>query len=652
MIDSDGEQPAEAAADVHNPVFNRRDWLQITLASIGDGVITADADGRVNYLNPVAEKLTGWTIAEASGKEVEQVFHIVSESTGQTVEQPVRIVIQRGLTVGLGNHTVLIARDGSQRPIDDSAAAIIDEHGQVVGVVLIFRDITERRRSEQLIESAREYAESIVTTVREPLLVLDAQLRVRSAHPSFYQNFRVTPDETEGRFIYDLGDGQWNIPALKTLLEEIIPHNYSFDDWPVEHDFEHIGPKTMLLSARRFPAEGKYELILLAIEDITARKLAEQEREQFVEQLQEHDKQKDEFLAMLAHELRNPLAAISNAVALMGLTDVKEHRDYSIDAIQRQSRHLSRIIEDLLDISRINLGKLELRREIVDAGLILDSAAHAVKTLVEGRNHTLEVTTESGNLWVDADPTRLEQIVVNLLNNAAKYSENGGHIQLSGGQESGDIVIRVKDSGIGIPPEKLPEMFQLFTQGDHSSSRSEGGLGVGLTMVKKLVEMHGGNIAAHSEGMGKGSEFVVRMPAAKHAPSTPTTKGPPLVGRTFRIVVVDDNVDTAKGMAILLQLTGHDVVIAHSGPEAIQAAHIHRPELILLDIGLPGMDGYQVAEQLRQDPRCKDCVIVAASGYGKEEDFHRSSAAGFDYHLVKPIDFNALSLLLAKATTI
>jgi PAS domain S-box-containing protein len=650
MSDSDGEQPA-GAADVHNPVFDRRDWLQITLASIGDGVITADADGRINYLNPIAEKLTGWTIAEATGKEVEQVFHIVNESTGQTVEQPVRIVIQRGFTVGLGNHTLLIARDGSQRPIDDSAAAIINDHGQVVGVVLIFRDITERRRSEQLVETAREYAESIVTTVREPLLVLDAQLHVRSANPSFYQNFRVTPGETEGRFIYDLGDGQWNIPALKTLLEEIIPLNNSFDDWQVDHDFEHIGRKTMLLSARRFPPEGKYELILLAIEDITARKQAEQEREQFVGQLQEHDKQKDEFLAMLAHELRNPLAAISNAVALLALTDVKEHHDYSIAAIQRQSRHLSRIIEDLLDISRINLGKLELRREIVDVALILDSASHTVKTLVETRNHTLDVTTDGGNLWVDADPTRLEQIVVNLLNNAAKYSENGGHIQLSGSHEGGDIVIRVKDSGIGIPPEKLPEMFQLFTQGDHSSARSEGGLGIGLTMVKKLVEMQGGNIAAYSEGMGKGSEFIVRLPAAKHAPVTPTTKGPPAAGRTFRILVVDDNADTAKGMAILLQLTGHDVVTAHSGPEAIEAARTHRPELILLDIGLPGMDGYQVAEQLRQDPWCKDCVIVAASGYGNEEDFHRSSAAGFDYHLVKPIDFNTFSLLLAKAAT-
>jgi CheY-like chemotaxis protein len=352
---------------------------------------------------------------------------------------------------------------------------------------------------------------------------------------------------------------------------------------------------------------------------------------------------------MLAHELRNPLAAISNAAALMTLTDVKEHRDYSIDAIRRQSKHLSRIIEDLLDISRINLGKFELRREILDATPILHSAAQAVKALVEVRQHTLEVMIDRGHLWVDADPTRLEQIVVNLLNNAAKYSEDGGHIRLSAGHEGGEIVIRVQDVGIGIPPEKLTEMFQLFAQGDRSAARSEGGLGIGLTVVKKLIEMHGGGITAHSEGPGKGSEFVVRLPAAKPAAAPPTTTRPPPAGRTLRILVVDDDVDTARGLAMLLELTGHDVVTAHKGPEAIAAAQAHRSEVIVLDIGLPGMDGYEVVKRLRQDPCCERSVIIAASGYGQEADHRHTKAAGFDYYLVKPIDFVALSSLLANA---
>ena len=237
-------------------VIDGREWFQITLSCIGDGVIAADREGRVNYLNPVAEKLTGWTLADAAGEEIEKVFRIVHETTRKPVEQPVRKVIERGLTVGLGNHTLLIARDGSERPIDDCAAAIKDDRGNVVGVVLIFRDITERRQAEQLIESAREYAESIVATVREPLLILDSELHVRSANRSFYETFKVHPAETEGRSIYDLGNGQWNIPALRTLLEEILPRHISFDDFEVEHDFdayrpEDDAPQRSLLSPRR-----------------------------------------------------------------------------------------------------------------------------------------------------------------------------------------------------------------------------------------------------------------------------------------------------------------------------------------------------------------------------------------------------------------
>ncbi len=247
----------------------------------------------MNYLNPVAEKLTGWTLADAAGEEIEKVFRIVHETTGKPVQQPVRKVIERGLTVGLGDHALLIARDGSERPIDDCAAAIKDDRGNVVGVVLIFRDITERRQAEQLIESAREYAESIVATVREPLLILDSELHVRSANRSFYETFKVEPAETEGRSIYDLGNGQWNIPALRTLLEEILPRHISFDDFEVEHNFNHIGPKTMLLNARCFPPEGRCESILLAIEDITDRKRTERV-------LKEAERQKDEINAQLA----------------------------------------------------------------------------------------------------------------------------------------------------------------------------------------------------------------------------------------------------------------------------------------------------------------------------------------------------------------
>ncbi len=394
---------------------------------------------------------------------------------------------------------------------------------------------------------------------------------------------------------------------------------------------------------------GKAIALPGVLTDITDRKRAEQEREQLLGQLQEHDKQRNDFLAMLAHELRNPLAAISNAVMLMTMSNEKEHVDYSIQAIRRQTSHLSRLIDDLLDISRMNLDKIELRREILDASPILDSAAQTVKTLIEERKHTLDMTIERGNLWVDADPTRLEQILVNLLNNAAKYSNNGGHIWVSAGHEGDDVVIRVKDAGIGITPEKLPEIFQLFNQADHSSARSEGGLGIGLTIVRKLIEMHGGQITATSEGLGKGSTFTVRLPSAmRPVPAIAVGKRPNDASGPARILVVDDNLDAVQAMAVMLKLAGHDVMTVQSGPEAIECARVYRPQIVLLDLGLPTMNGYDVIKRLREQESGKDALIVAVSGYGQPEDRRRTEAAGFDHHLIKPISYDQLLALLAS----
>jgi PAS domain S-box-containing protein len=507
MSGSHGDGGPDAGQDP-NSVFERRDWLQITLASIGDGVITADARGRVNYLNPVAEMLTGWTLAEATGRAVEQVFHIVNETTRTPVAQPVRIVIERGLTVGLGNHTLLIARDGRERPIDDSAAPITDGRGQVVGVVLIFRDITECRQGELLVEAAREYAESIVTTVRQPLIILDAELHVRSANASFYRIFRVAPAETEGRFIYDLGNRQWDIPALRTLLEEIIPRNSSFDDWPVEHDFQSLGPRTMMLSARRFPPEGRYELILLAIEDVTARKRAEKA-------LEEADRRKDEFIAILAHELRNPLNTITNATQITrNPAAAAEMRDWSLDLIDHQVKNLSRLIEDLLDISRISQGKILLQKEVVDLAPVIGRAADSVSALVAERDQDLGIALPPQPMTVVADPTRLEQVFINLLTNAAKYTPVGGRIQLTAEVEAEQCTVRVRDTGEGISADMLPRIFEMFTQVETSTDHARGGLGIGLSLVKDLVQLHGGTVTATSEGPGMGSEFVVCLPKA------------------------------------------------------------------------------------------------------------------------------------------
>ena len=378
-------------------------WYQVTLAAIGDAVLTTDPDGLVTYMNPVAETLTGWSAAEAIGKRLEDVFRIVNEETRKPIEQPVRKVIDTGLVRGLANHTLLIARDGSELPIDDSAAPVWGEDGSLVGVVMVFRDITERRQAEHLIAAARGYAESIVNTVREPLLILNADLHVRSANRSFYEMFRVGPPETEGRFIYDLGDGQWDIPALRTLLEEIIPENSHFDDFEVEHDFETIGPKTMLLNARRFPPEGKWELILLAIADITERKRLEVEREGLLQaaeeardraeadaaKLADADRHKNQFLAMLAHELRNPLAAVRNAVEVATRSGSKEDLEWSRDVTARQVGNFAHLINDLLDVARITEGKIQLHKELIDAAPVIRHAVEAVKPIVDERKHEL-----------------------------------------------------------------------------------------------------------------------------------------------------------------------------------------------------------------------------------------------------------------------
>ena len=503
-------------------------WYQVVLLAIGDAVLTTDHQGQITYLNPVAEGLTGWSGSDALGQPVEAVFRILSEATREVSEQPARKVIATGLIRGLANHTILVARGGEEHPIDDSAAPVWGEDGQLIGVVLIFRDMTERRRSQQLIEEAKGFAESIVRTVREPLLILNADLHVKSANRSFYETFRVEPPATEGRFIYDLGDGQWNIPALKTLLEEIVPQNSAFHDFEVEHDFETIGRRTMLLNARRFPPEGKWELILLAIADITDRKRDEREREGFLRAaeeargraeagealLAEADRRKDEFIAILAHELRTPMSAISMAAQLARTPDNDEDRRWSLGIIDRQVNNLNRMIEDLLDVSRVGKGKVHLHRERIDLGAIIGHAVQAVSTLVKDRQHHLSVSIPSEPMMIDADSTRMEQVFANLLTNAAKFTAKGGKIWLTASLEPGQFVVRVRDTGEGVAADMLPRLFEMFTQVETSTHRSRGGLGIGLSLVKNLVEMHGGTVEAASEGVGLGSEFQVCLPRA------------------------------------------------------------------------------------------------------------------------------------------
>ena len=415
----------------------------------------------------------------------------------------------------------------------------------------------------------------------------------------------------------------------------------------------------MLLNARRFPPEGKWELILLAFADITDRKRLDGDRTRLLRdaeaaldsseaagvKLTDADRQKNQFLAMLAHELRNPLAAVRNAVEVAARSGSKEDLEWSRDVTSRQIRNFAHLINDLLDVARVTEGKIQLRKQIIDAAPVVGHAVESVKPLLDERKHELLVSFRSKDLRLEADTTRLEQILVNLLANAAKYTPSGGRIVLNVGVEGGEMVFRVRDNGVGILPGLLPRIFDLFTQADRSLDRSEGGLGIGLTLVKSLAELHGGTVTATSAGPGKGSEFVVRLPAAEGlaaAETDPMGDTAASSPRSFRVLVVDDNQDTARGMARLLKLSGHDVRVAYDAEDALNIARKFRPEAMLLDIGLPGMDGYDLATALRSEVWAKDSVLIAVSGYGEDQARDRSKEAGFNHHMVKPVNFETI----------
>lgn len=388
--------------------------------------------------------------------------------------------------------------------------------------------------------------------------------------------------------------------------------------------------------------------------EVGERKRLEKELRRRAQELTEADRRKNEYLAMLAHELRNPLAPVLNTLQILRLRDTGDPVVAPAHAlIERQVRHMARLVDDLLDASRITRGKIQLRRQPVDLADLVARILDVTQPLIKARGHVLSVTLPQEPVRLEADPTRLEQILTNLLDNAAKYTEPGGQIWLTAEREGSDVLLRVRDNGVGMPPELLPRVFDLFAQGACSLDRSQGGLGIGLTLVRSLVEMHGGHVHASSPGPGLGSEFVVRLPALPQmGPAQPLMlpgKRPPVASSPQRrVLVVEDSVDTAETLAVLIKLWGSEVRVVHDGLAALEAANVYQPEVVLLDLGLPGMDGYQVARRLRSEEKLRGTLLVALSGYGQTEDRRRSREAGFDYHLTKPVEPEALQDLLGR----
>jgi PAS domain S-box-containing protein len=779
--------------------------LHATLTSIGDAVIVTDAEGRVTLMNPVAQALTQWD-EEATGRPLGEVFHILNEQTRRPAENPASRVLREGTVAGLANHTVLIAKDGTERPIDDSAAPITNEQGETVGVVLVFRDVADRRQAEAALRASeaqfRQLADAmpqIVWAARsdgsidyynerwyeytgfprgeygqqswEPILHPDdvqrcvdtyfgcikaekpyqIEYRFKDRKTGGYRWFlgRAMPVRDEqGRIVRwfgtctDIDDTKktgerlrllWEGASvlltttgpdamLRELFARIGPHfgldayfNYmvnetgdalrlaSYAGIPEEtarsitrlefgqaicgtaalhrqpivatHIQQSDDPKARLVksfgirafacnpllsgnkllgtlafasrSKDRFDAE-ELEFLQTICHYVTAA----YERVRLIQQLRDTDRRKDEFLATLAHELRNPLAPIRNAVELLRRSDGDTALiEQSRNIMERQLEQMVRLIDDLLDVSRISRGKLRLRKERVELAEVVRSAMEAVRPFLEAQAHQLTVTLPPDAIYLDADPTRLAQVISNLLNNAAKYTEKGGHIWLTAERQGGEAVVSVRDTGIGIAAEHLPRLFEMFSQVAPALERSQGGLGIGLALVRRLVDLHGGKVEARSGGIGRGSEFVVRLPIVDvPIPREPaeTAEGRTLSSaRKRRVLVVDDNRDAADTLAMMLAIMGHETRTSYDGLEAVQAAADFRPGVVLLDIGLPKMNGYEAARHLRQQPWGKGMVLIALTGWGQEEDKRRALEAGFDHHLTKPVEAGVLERLLA-----
>jgi two-component system CheB/CheR fusion protein len=503
---------------------------------------------------------------------------------------------------------------------------------------------------------------NLLGSVEMAIIMLGQDLRVRRFTPMAGEIFNLIPTDV-GRPIGDI-KLKLSVPDLEPFLAEVIDTAS-----PREREVQDSQGSWYSLRVRPYRTlENKIEGVVILLVDVDKLKQLEEVLHQRVEDLAAADRSKNEFLALLAHELRNPLAPMLNAAQVLEAANADGAAlELAREMMNRQIRNMARLIEDLLDVSRIAGGKISLRRERVELATVLGQAVGLTRHLIESRGQELSLSLPREPVYLDADPVRLEQIFGNLLNNASKFTLRGGHLWVTaelaaGGPEPpGGVVVRVRDDGIGIAPETLPRVFDLFVQADRSSDRARGGLGIGLTVVHRLAELHGGSVEAQSAGPGEGSEFVVRLPVLSPASSEPERHGDaadrivvastlsPVAVPPRRVLVVDDNVDTAESLALLLRLQGHEVETAHDGPAALEKAGSFHPEVVLLDIGLPGLDGYQVASRLRGRPRTARALLVALTGYGQEEDQHLAREAGFDHHLTKPVDLPVIYELLARS---
>lgn len=504
----------------------------------------------------------------------------------------------------------------------------------------------ERKKAEQSLHRKHEELSDFLENAVEGLQRVGPDGGVRWANKALLGLLGYTAEEY-------VGHGAADFHVQREVFDELwrrLMRRETLFDYPADLRCKDGSIKHVLIHSNGLWEDGRFLYTRCFIRNVTEQRQLQAELERRLEQLAEIDRRKDEFIAMLGHELRNPLAAVQNAIAAARLD--ASRRERALDIARRQTAQLERLVDDLLEVPRLTQGRLALRTVCVSLADIIARAVDATRWLVEARGHALAVSTPSDPVYVEGDPARIEQAVANLLTNAANYTEPGGRIQLIAAREGAEAVLRVRDTGIGIAPDMLPRVFDLFAQGPQTLDRAQGGLGIGLTVVRRVIDLHGGRVAAHSDGIGKGAEFVVWLPALCVAErATGGATGLPAVGRRARVLVVEDNVDAAESLGMLIELLGHEVRVVHNGPAALDAIRREPPEMALVDIGLPGMDGYEVARSIRACPRGAITVLVALTGYGRDEDKQQARAAGFDHHLTKPVDMDALRDLLGRLQT-
>jgi PAS domain S-box-containing protein len=511
----------------------------------------------------------------------------------------------------------------------------------------------ERRQGDEEVRRSEARKAAVLGSALDAIITMDHQGVIVEFNPAAEKMFGWARNEAIGKPLVDLIIP----PSLKEQHCRGMSHYLATGDGPALN--KRLELHALRSNGTEFPVELAVSRISFPgppmftgyIRDITERKRLEDELRGRAEQLIEADHRKNEFLATLAHELRNPLAPIRNGLQILRLGQ----RDPQVmeqvrEMMDRQLAQMVRLVDDLLDLSRVSRGTIELRKERIELATIVKQAVETSLPVIEQAGHHLTIDVPPSAIYVDADLTRMAQVFSNIFNNAAKYTESGGKIHLKVQRQDGEAIVSVKDNGLGIPAHMLPNVFDIFTQVDRNLERSQGGLGIGLSIVKRLVEMHGGAVEVKSDGHGLGSEFIVRLPVVLSVAQPPPEEERPAVSGRRRVLVVDDNRDAATSLAIMLRLMGNETQTAHDGLEALEVAAAFRPDLILLDIGMPKLNGYDTARQIRQQSWGKHITLVALTGWGQEEDRRKSREAGFDSHMVKPIQIQDLEKLLASSS--